>query len=295
MMAEKQRGRLALMIGPPLLWLSAFMLAPLVILLAWSFRDGMEGDFAGDFRPTLDNYRTVFATPSYLELLGDSAVIALLVAVGATLLAYPLAYFLAFRVRERAFIYVVLLLIPFWISYLLRVMAWKLILGSNGLVNTFLMWTGGIDEPISLLFYSRFAVVITLIYVWTPFAALPIAAALYRIDRSLLEAAANLGASPMERFRRVTFPLSLPGVLSSAIMVFIPTVGEYVTPMLVGGSSGAMYGNIILDFFGKSINWPLGSALAVVMLAGILVLSAAGSRVARGSGPMAQGAESAPR
>lgn len=281
MTPSTERRRLALMIGPPLVWLCAFLLAPLVVLFAWSFRDGMGGEPFGDFRPTLDNYRTLLATPSYLRLLADSVGIAFLVAVGATLLAYPLAYFLAFRVRERAFTYVVLLLVPFWVSYLLRVMAWKVILGPNGLVNAFLLWAGAIDEPISLFFYSRVAVVVTLIYVWIPFAALPITATLYRIDRSLLEAAANLGASPAERFRRVTLPLSLPGVVSSVIMVFIPTVGEYVTPMLVGGSSGAMYGNIILDFFGRSLNWPLGAALAMVMLAGILVLSAAASRVSR--------------
>jgi spermidine/putrescine transport system permease protein len=254
---------------------------PLVVLFGWSFRDGMGGDLFGGFHPTLDNYRVLFGTPSYLRLLADSAGIALFVAVGATLLAYPLAYFLAFRVRERAFAYVVLLLIPFWISYLLRVMAWKLILGPNGIVNTFLLWAGAIDEPISLFFYSRVAVIVTLIYIWIPFATLPIAATLYRIDPSLHEAAANLGASPLQRFRHVTLPLSLPGVFSSVTMVFIPTVGEYVTPMLVGGSSGAMYGNIILEFFGRSLNWPVGAAFAMVMLAGILVLSAAASRVSR--------------
>lgn len=276
-----ERGRLALMIGPPLVWLCAFLLAPLLILFAWSFRDGMGGEPFGDFHFTLENYRSLLETPSYLRLLADSALIALLVAIGATVLAYPVAYFLAFRVRERAFAYVVLLLVPFWVSYLLRVMAWKVILGPNGVVNTFLLWCGAIDEPFSLFFYSRVAVVVTLIYVWIPFAALPIAATLYRIERSVLEAAANLGASPTRRFLHVTLPLSLPGVISSVVMVFIPTVGEYVTPMLVGGSSGAMYGNIILDFFGRSLNWPLGAALAMVMVAGILVLSAAASRLSR--------------
>ena len=138
-----------------------------------------------------------------------------------------------------------------------------------------------IREPISVFFYSRFAVVITLIYVWTPFVALPIMATLYRIDRSLLEAAAGLGATPGQRFWRVTVPLSLPGVLAGAVMVFIPTVGEYVTPLLVGGSTGAMYGNLIQDFFGRSANWPLGAALAVVMLVGTLVLVGATSRISQ--------------
>ncbi len=207
--------------------------------------------------------------------------IALLVAVLATLLAYPVAYYLVFRVRERAGVYVVLLLIPFWISYLLRVMAWKVILGEGGAVNSLLLSAGLIHDPISVLFYSRLAVVVTLVYVWTPFVALPIIATLYRIDRSLLEAAASLGATPLQRFWRVTVPLSLPGVLAGAVMVFIPTVGEYVTPSLVGGSSGSMYGNIIFDFFGRSANWPLGAALAVVMLALTLVLVGATSRISR--------------
>jgi spermidine/putrescine transport system permease protein len=275
-MAESRR-RWAL-IGPPAFWLCAFLVAPLLLLSAYSFRAGMSGALFLDWHPTLENYRILLATPSYLELLAVSVGIAFVVAVTATLLAYPVAYFIVFRARARAGIYIVLLLIPFWISYLLRVMAWKLILGSNGAVNTALLSLGLIQEPISIFFYSRFAVVVTLIYVWIPFVTLPILATLYRVDRSILEAAASLGASPRERFWRITLPLSRPGLIAGAVMVFIPTVGEYVTPLLVGGSTGAMYGNIIQDFFGRSANWPLGAALAVVMLAGTLVLVAGSSR-----------------
>jgi spermidine/putrescine transport system permease protein len=241
----------------------------------------MSGALLRDWDPTLENYRILFATPTFLELLAVSTGIALVVALTATVLAYPVAYYVVFHARARAGIYIVLLLIPFWISYLLRVMAWKLILGSSGVVNAALLWLGLIQEPISIFFYSRFAVVVTLIYVWVPFVTLPILATLYRIDRSVLEAAASLGASPVQRFWRITFPLSRPGLIAGAVMVFIPTVGEYVTPLLVGGSTGAMYGNIIQDFFGRSANWPLGAALAVVMLAGTLVLVAGSSRVSR--------------
>jgi spermidine/putrescine transport system permease protein len=241
----------------------------------------MGGAFFGDWVPTLANYRTLAENPTFFRLLAISAGMALLVAVGSTLLAYPLAYFLVFAARSRAQLYVVLLMVPFWISYLLRVMAWKLILGAGGVINALLLFLGIVEEPISMLFYSRFAVVATLIYVWTPFVALPIAATLLRIDRFLLEAAANLGATPAQAFWRVTAPLSLPGVLAGAVMVFIPTVGEYVTPSLVGGSSGAMYGNIVQDFFGRSANWPLGSALAVVMLVATVALVVATSRVSR--------------
>ena len=277
----EQRTRLWAVLAPPVLWLCVLLVLPLLLLCAYSFRSGVGGSLFGDWIVTLDNYRTLAASPSFLELLGVSVGIALVVALVATLLAYPVAYYLVFRVQAHAGTYVALLLIPFWISYLLRVMAWKVILGSGGAVNAFLLWTGIIHEPISVFFYNRYAVVITLIYVWTPFVALPIMATLSRIDRSLLEAAAGLGATPAQRFWRVTVPLSLPGVLAGAVMVFIPTVGEYVTPLLVGGSTGAMYGNLIQDFFGRSANWPLGAALAVVMLVGTLVLVSATSRISR--------------
>jgi spermidine/putrescine transport system permease protein len=189
------------------------------------------------------------------------------------------SHFLAFRARERAPILLILLLVPAATSFLMRVMAWKLLLGSSGAINSFLLWTGLIREPIGLLLYSQAAVVITLIYVWTPFAALPIYGALQRIDRSHLEAAADLGSGPWSRFWRVTVPLSLPGVLATFFMVFIPTVGEYVTPFLVGGTAGIMYGNLIQDFFTRAGNWPLGSALAVIMLVVTLALVGLALRV----------------
>lgn len=280
-MLPESRRRLWALLAAPSLWLVLFLVAPLVLLVAYSFRAGVEGALFRGWTPTLEQYRTLFATPTFLRLLAVSAGIALLVAMLATLLAYPVAYYLVFRVRERAGVYIVLLLIPFWISYLLRVMAWKVILGEGGAVNSLLLSLGVIHEPITALFYSRLAVVVTLVYVWTPFVALPIIATLYRIDLSLLEAAASLGATPRQRFWRVTLPLSLPGVIAGVVMVFIPTVGEYVTPSLVGGSAGAMYGNIIFDFFGRSANWPLGAALAVVMLLLTLVVVGATSRITR--------------
>jgi spermidine/putrescine transport system permease protein len=150
-------------------------------------------------------------------------------------------------------------------------MAWRLMLGNEGAINTFLEFIGLIDEPLDLLLYSRAAVILTLIYVWIPFATLPIYAAMQRIDRGHLEAAADLGAGPWSRFRRVTIPLSLPGALAAFFMVFIPTVGEYVTPSLVGGTEGFMYGNLIQDFFTSAANWALGSALSVVMLVATIV------------------------
>ena len=200
--------------------------------------------------------------------------IAAIVAGLATALAYPVAYFLRFHAGGRGSLYLLLLLVPFWTSYLLRVVAWRLMLGHDGVVNSFLLSAGLISEPIGALLYNRAAVVLTLVYVWIPFAALPILAALQRVDPALHEAASDLYARPREQFLRVTLPLSMPGVLVAFFMVFIPTVGEYVTPMLVGGPGGSMYGNIIQDFFTRAANWPFGSMLAIVMLVATLVFSA---------------------
>jgi len=264
---------------PPLLWLGAFFVVPLLLMAAFSFRADMRGEVLQWWTPTLKQYAGLFAAGSYWRLLGISAFMALIVALISTALAYPIAYFLAFRAGRRAGFYLVLLLVPFWTSYLLRVMAWKFMLGSNGVINSFLMYTGLIREPLTALLYNRNAVVLTLIYVWIPFVALPIFAALQRIDLALFEAAADLGATPFRRFWRVTFPLSLPGVFAAFFMVFIPTVGEYVTPLLVGGSRGSMYGNIVQDFFTKAANWPLGSALSMIMLIATLALVALAVRI----------------
>jgi spermidine/putrescine transport system permease protein len=264
---------------PPLLWLGAFFLAPLVLMAAFSFRPDMRGELLGAWTPTLAQYTSLLAEGGYWRLLGISAEMALVIAASSVALAYPIAYFLAFRAGRRAGFYLILLLVPFWTSYLMRVMAWKFMLGSEGVLNSFLLYVHLISAPLENLVYNRDTVVLTLIYVWIPFTALPILAALQRVDLALFEAASDLGATPFRQFIRITLPLSLPGVLAAFFMVFIPTVGEYVTPLLVGGSSGSMYGNIIQDFFTKAANWPLGSALSMVMLAATLALVAVAVRL----------------
>jgi spermidine/putrescine transport system permease protein len=257
---------------PPLAWLSLLFIVPLLLAALFSFRPDMRGPLLGAWTPSLRHYASLLATGSYWRLLGVSAVTALVTAAGATLLAYPVAYFIAFRAGRRAGLYLLLLLVPFWTSYLLRVMAWKFLLGSEGVLNSLLRYAGLTEAPVTLLLYNRPAVVITLIYVWIPFVALPILAALQRIDPALFEAAADLGAAPWRTLVRITLPLSLPGLLAGFFMVFIPTLGEYVTPLLVGGTRGIMYGNIVQDFFTKAGNWPFGSAMAMVMLASTLLL-----------------------
>ena len=172
------------------------------------------------------------------------------------------------------------LIAPFLTSYLLRVLAWKVILGSQGVVNSFLFWTGlrSPDDPVSQLLYSRFAVMLVLAYVWIPFVALPIFVSLESLDRHLLEAASDLGASRWQAFFRVTLPLSIPGVVAAFLFVFIPTVGEFVTPSLVGGTSGYMFGNEIADLFGMSLDWQTGSVLALFLLVVVAVLTAVFAR-----------------
>ena len=274
-----RRGTLPFLVGPPLLWLALFFLLPLLLIGAFSLRAGSGAIGPSEpWAPTLAHYREVLATPAFMRLLGLSVLVAAGVAGLATLLAYPVAYFLAFRAGTRAPLYLTLLLIPFAVSYLLRVMAWKLMLGPEGGINSMLAALGLTDGPIELLLYSRPAVIITLVYVWIPFAALPIYAAMQRIERTQLEAAADLGAGPWSRFWRVTVPLSVPGALATFFMVFIPTVGEYVTPALVGGPGGIMYGNIIQGFFTRSANWPLGSAMAMIMLTLTLLVVAVALR-----------------
>jgi spermidine/putrescine transport system permease protein len=221
---------------------------------------------------TLAQYGAVLGRASYRTLFLRSILISGAVTMVTVALAYPVAYYVAFH-AQRKFAWLVALTIPFWTSYLLRVFAWKIILGFNGLINSGLMRLGLIHEPLSFLLYNPFAVVVTLAHAWAAFAILPIYVSLEKIDRSLLEAATDLGDRPWERFLHVTLPLSLPGVIASTLMVFIPTVGDYVTPSLVGGPTGIMVGNTIQSLFGQRNDGPLGAALsAVVMLIVTLIV-----------------------
>jgi len=275
---DPRRSTFLLLSLPSAVALGLFLILPILFMIALSFRAALGGQLLAPFAPTPKQYAKVLDTGSYWNLLGISTAMAFGVALVATAAAYPLAYFLAFRAGRRAGLYLVLLLVPFWTSYLLRVMAWRLMLDSSGVVNSILIGLGLTQDPLDLL-YNRGAVVVTLIYVWIPFAMLPILAAMGRIDVRLHDAAADLYASPLQQLRRVTFPLSLPGVIAAFFIVFIPTVGEYVTPLLVGGTGGSMYGNIVQAFFVQAANWPLGAALSVIMLATTLLLVVIGLRI----------------
>jgi spermidine/putrescine transport system permease protein len=276
----KNRTIVSILLLPSAAYLFLFFIVPMLGMMILSLRPDMRGGpFQLGWSPTPKHYQNILTGDVYLPLLWLSIRVAFAVALIATLLAYPLAYFLVFHAGKRASLLLTLAILPFWTSYLLRIVAWKTILGSNGLINNLLIYLGLVSEPVRILLYSRLAVTVTLIYVWLPFIALPIYASLQRIDPALLEAAAILGASPLRSFFRVTLPLSLPGVIAGFFMVFIPTVGEYITPLLVGGSRSTLYGNIIELYFGDGSNWPLGSAMSMVMLAGVLVLALIISRL----------------
>lgn len=266
----ENRSRFATLIGPPSLYLFLIFLLPMGLMFVYSFRAGISGEAHDTF--TLANYQSFLENANFHRLLWRSAVIAFIIASLSTILAYPLAYYLSFQAGPSKMTLLTLLIIPTWTSYLLRIFSWKLILGSNGLLNSLLLALGIIDTASPILIYSRSAVMVTLVYVWIPFVALPIFTALERIDKNLLEAAADLGCQPWEAFLRVTLPLSLPGVLAGFFFALIPTLGEFVTPLLVGGTSGAMYGNLIQDQFMRALNWPMGSVMSLAMLVIVLLL-----------------------
>jgi spermidine/putrescine transport system permease protein len=262
------------LLGLPVAWLVVFFIVPIAIVAAYSF--DVYSLFPGKHGFTLDAWREFLHSSVYLKLFWKSVQMSLIVSAIIVVLAYPLAYYLALSGTKRKYVLLLVLIAPFLTSYLLRVLAWKVILGDQGVINTFLFWTGlrSAEHPISQLLYSRFAVMLVLAYVWLPFVALPIFVSLESLDRRLLEAASDLGASRLQAFRRVTLPLSLPGIVAAFLFVFIPTLGEFVTPSLVGGPSGYMYGNQIVDLFGTGFpDWETGSVLAIFLFGVVTVLT----------------------
>ena len=249
------------LISPALGYAVLMLAAPLLLVFLLSMWTQNYLDL--DTTLTFANYREAITDPLYRLLMIRSIIISGIVTVVTVILAYPVAYFVAFYGGPRKSMWLLLITIPFWTSYLIRIFLWKVILGYNGVVNSSLLGLGLIEEPLTIILYNANAVVITLAHAWAPFAILPIYVALSRIDTSLLEAARDLGDGPVRRFFRVTLPLSMSGVMAATLIVFIPTVGDYVTPRLLGGTNGLMIANMIQIQFGKANNAPLGSALAV--------------------------------
>ena len=250
------------LISPTLGFAMLLLAVPLIMVVALSF--WTQDYLTLDRSFTTANYQTAWTEPMYQYLMARSLKISIFVTAVTVLVAYPVAYYISFYVApKRKAMWIFLITIPFWTSYLMRIFLWKVILGYNGVINGTLTGLGIIDEPLSFILYNQNAVVITLAHAWIPFAILPIFVALERVDRSLIEAAEDLGDSGLRRFFRVTLPLSMPGVIAATIIVFIPTIGDYVTPRLVGGPNGLMISNMIELQFKKANNAPLGAALAI--------------------------------
>ena len=285
MSARSVRTGLSLL-SPAFLVMAATLLAPVVALVVMSFWSQSGFDIDRSF--TLKNYTKLiepgegvvwygihfpFAYPVPAVLMMKSLAMSLVATVCVIGLAWPMAYFLAFRVVRYKAMWIVLLTIPFWTSYLLRVFSWKIVLGFNGAINSGLMWSGLIKAPLEFLLYNPIAVMITLAHSWVAFAVLPIYVSLEKIDRLLLEAASDLGDNRWARFRRITLPLSMSGTVAATLLVFIPTVGDYVTPTLVGGPGGTMIGSLVQQLFLRQDNAPLGAAISIVMMLIIAALA----------------------
>ena len=277
---QRRIGFAALMTGPMLWWI-VVLLIPYVIMLMISFYSKQFPFHVPDFQ--FGNYLKIFDDPQYFQVLLRSLKISVLVSLVAFALAYPLTYYLVFKVRShrvRMIIYVATI-IPLWVSYLLRAYTWKTILGTEGILNSFLMWIGIIDEPISLFLYNQFAMVVTMAYIFTPYMVMPLFASLEKIPRNLVEASKDLGVGRMGTFLRVTLPLSVPGILAGFTFTFCLSFGDFISPQLVGGPYSNMISNVVATQFGIAMNWPLGSALSMIMLFIVVVIITMSDRFER--------------
>ena len=255
---------------PPLAWVTVFLLMPYLLMFCFSFWS-VSSTQTIVHSWTLENYKQLFTKDVYWETLLRSMWIAARVMAFSLMLGFPLAYFLSFYAGKRKDLLYQIVIIPLWVSYLVRAYAWKTILGSDGVLNTLLQYVHLTRHPLDFLLYSPFAVVLTLTHIYTPFAFLPIYAALEHIPRNLVEASNDLGASPAQTLWRVIFPLSIPGVVAGATFAFVLSFGDFLAPLLLGGPSGIMISNIVVTLFGAAYNWPLGAAISLCML--VLVVS----------------------
>jgi spermidine/putrescine transport system permease protein len=274
---RRDRASTAGLLSGPLLWLLLFFLGPVIYVAVYSVGGIKLFPTDAGVLSVADWKRFLVGGSVYMGLFWKSVRISLTVSVIVVLLAYPVGYYLALVVKKRKYILLLLIIAPFLTSYLLRVLAWEVILGNSGVINSFLSAVDlrSPDHPVTWLLNGQFSVTLVLAYVWVPFVALPIFVSLDNLDTSLLEAASDLGASRFRTFLRITLPLSLPGVVAAFVFVFVPTIGEFVTPLLVGGPSGYMYGNAIQDLFTRGTDWQNGSVLAMfllVVVAGLMAL-----------------------
>jgi spermidine/putrescine transport system permease protein len=267
--------------SPVVAALLALCLAPLAILFVYSF---YQVDFVAISRePTLANYAKIAGSATYRSLIARAFGSAALVVVITAVIAYPVAWFLAKRVGAAKSTLLTLLLVPLYSGDLVRIFAWRVLLGAEGVINRSLMWLGIIETPLQSLLFSPLATHIALVYNYLPFMVIGLWLAFEALDDAWLEAAADLGAPARDRFRRVVLPLTLPGPIAGGLMVFLMVAGDYLTPQLLGGASGITIISAINDLFGTAFDWPLGSAIAWTMLAILMMAFAAGALAIRRS------------
>lgn len=273
----------------PLGWTLLLLILPYLAMISVSFWSRQFPLFVPDFQ--FGNYVQLFSEPQYTTVILRTLKIALEVTFFALLLGYPLAYFLVFNIaapKVRNLVYMAVI-VPLWVSYLLRAYTWKIILGTDGALNSALLSLGLIKAPLDVFLYNQTSMVITLTYIFVPFMVMPIYAVLENIPRGLIEASEDLGVGPMGTFWKVIAPLSAGGVVAGATMTFCLAFGDFVAPVLVGGPDGTMVSNLLQSQFGAALNWPLGSALATLVLIMVLAvlwvsarLERAGSRAMKG-------------
>jgi spermidine/putrescine transport system permease protein len=271
--------KLLLLLLPAVVLVTIYLIIPIIMLVVMSFYKSSMFGIVPDF--SLANYRQFTNSSLYAGLLFKSIRMALTVTAISLLVSYPFAYFLARASGRLKTALLILVMVPFWTSYLIRTMAWLPILGIKGIVNHSLLALQIVRDPIEAFLFNEFSVILTLTHIYLPFMVVPIFLSLDRLDSRLLEAAGDLGANPWRAFWNVTLPLSMPGVVGGVVMVFIAAFGAYVTPKLIGGSSGIMFGNVLADQYSGTFNWPFGAVLALIMISVVLLLLLIASRVSR--------------
>ncbi len=262
------------LISPPALYAILMLAAPLATVLLYSVLTGEKGSVSLPL--TLDNYHDLLTKPVYRALMWRSLIVSFFVTLATVILAYPIAYFVSFHVApSRKALWLFLITIPFWTSYIIRVALWRTILGYDGIFDSVVMGLGITDTQPNILSNGVLSIIITLAHAYAPFAVLPIFVSLEKVDRSLLEAGQDLGESRWMTFLRVTLPLSLPGVIAAVLIVFIPTVGDYVTPELIGGGKTPMIANLMEVAMLKQRDQAMGSAIAVGAMTIVALISVA--------------------
>jgi len=261
----KRRTRGFLLLLPLILWLLLFLILPYLFILVQAF---LASDAFGKvvFTVNTDSFVKVFTSQLYYSTLLRTFMYSILVAGVCILISIPLAYYIAFKTKKNKTLLYSLIVLPFWISYIVRAYAWKIILGENGILNSFLIAIHITREPLSFLLYSNFSTLVCLIYILTPFAAIPVYTSFEQIPRSLVEASKDLCAGSWATFHKIIFPLALPGIISGGTFALVLTMGDFLSPLLLGGPNTIFISNIVQNLFGTSNDKPLGSALGIVIL-----------------------------